>query len=83
MVEPVARDLARRLIGVHGQQRHLEGVRRLGTGPGETLYVGDNRLLDAEGSTAAGLRGVWLNRAGEPAPGFTGREVASLLDLLA
>ncbi len=62
---------------------YLEGVRLLGTGPGETLYVGDNRLLDAEGSTAAGLRGVWLNRAGEPAPGFTGREVASLLDLLA
>lgn len=63
---------------------YLEGVRRLGTGPGETLYVGDNRLLDAEGSTAAGLLGVWLNRAGEPAaPGFAGREVASLLDLLA
>jgi len=62
---------------------YLEGVRRLGTGPGATLYVGDNRLLDAEGSTAAGLRGVWLNRGGEPAPGFTGREVASLLDLLA
>lgn len=62
---------------------YLEGVRRLGTGPGETLYVGDNRLLDAEGSTAAGLLGVWLNRGGEPAPGFAGREVASLLDLLA
>ncbi|MCX6498151.1 MAG: HAD family hydrolase [Arthrobacter sp.] len=62
---------------------YLEGVRRLGIGPGETLYVGDNRLLDAEGSTAAGLLGVWLNRGGEPAPGFAGREVASLLDLLA
>ncbi|MDQ0755975.1 HAD family hydrolase [Arthrobacter sp. B3I4] len=61
---------------------YLEGVRLLGTGPGETLYIGDNRLLDAEGSTAAGLRGVWLNRGGEPAPGFAGREVASLLDLL-
>lgn len=62
---------------------YLEGVRRLGTDPGETLYVGDNRLLDAEGSTAAGLLGVWLNRGGEPAPGFAGREVFSLLDLLA
>ena len=62
---------------------YLEGVRRLGTGPGETLYVGDNRLLDAEGSTAAGLLGVWLNRGGEPARGFSGREVASLLELLA
>ena len=62
---------------------YLEGVRRLGTGAGETLYVGDNRLLDADGSTAAGLLGVWLNRAGEPAAGFTGREIGSLLELLA
>ena len=62
---------------------YLEGVRRLGTGAGETLYVGDNRLLDADGSTAAGLLGVWLNRGGEPAPGFTGREIGSLLELLA
>ena len=62
---------------------YLEGVRRIGTGPGETLYIGDNRLLDAEGSTAAGLLGVWLNRGGEPAPGFLGRQVSSLLDLLA
>jgi len=62
---------------------YLEGVRLLGTGPGETLYVGDNRLLDADGATAAGLVGVWLNRGGDPAPEFTGREVSSLLDLLA
>jgi putative hydrolase of the HAD superfamily len=62
---------------------YLEGVRRLGTGAAETLYVGDNRLLDADGSTAAGLLGVWLNRGGEPAPGFEGREVGSLLELLA
>ncbi|MGM9470998.1 HAD family hydrolase [Pseudarthrobacter sp. YS3] len=62
---------------------YLEGVRRLGTGAGETLYVGDNRLLDAEGSTAAGLQGVWLNRGGEHAPGFAGNEVTSLLALLA
>ena len=62
---------------------YLEGVRRLGLGAGETLYVGDNRLLDADGSTAAGLLGVWLNRGGEPAPGFAGREIGSLLELLA
>ncbi|MEN3345521.1 MAG: putative hydrolase of the superfamily [Arthrobacter sp.] len=62
---------------------YLEGVRRLGTAAGETLYVGDNRLLDAEGSVAAGLLGVWLNRGGEPAPGFLGLEVGSLLELLA
>jgi putative hydrolase of the HAD superfamily len=62
---------------------YLEGVRLLGTAPKETLYVGDNRLLDAEGSTAAGLVGVWLNRVGEAVPGFEGHEVASLAQLLA
>ncbi|WP_255768353.1 HAD family hydrolase [Pseudarthrobacter sulfonivorans] len=62
---------------------YLEGVRLLGTVAAETLYVGDNRMLDAEGSTAAGLVGVWLNRAGETAAGFEGHEVTSLSQLLA
>jgi len=62
---------------------YLEGVRLLGTSTQETLYVGDNRLLDAEGSTAAGLVGVWLNRVGETASGFEGHEVTSLAQLLA
>ncbi len=62
---------------------YLEGVRLLGTNPADTLYVGDNRLLDAEGSTAAGLLGVWLNRAGEPAAEFEGNSVSSLEGLIA
>lgn len=62
---------------------YLEGVRLLGTEPADTLYVGDNRLLDAEGSTAAGLLGVWLNRAGEQVPEFEGNAVSSLAELLA
>ncbi|MDP9935095.1 HAD family hydrolase [Paenarthrobacter nicotinovorans] len=62
---------------------YLEGVRLLGTTPGETLYVGDNRLLDADGATAAGLVGVWLNRVGEEVAGFSGRQVDSLRQLLA
>ena len=61
---------------------YLEGVRLLGTAPAETLYVGDNRLLDAEGSTAAGLVGVWLNRSGEVVEDFDGGMVASLNQLL-
>ncbi len=61
---------------------YLEGVRLLGTGAGETLYVGDNRLLDAEGSTAAGLLGVWLNRGGETESAFAGHQIGSLADLL-
>jgi putative hydrolase of the HAD superfamily len=62
---------------------YLEGARLLGTVPAATLYVGDNRLLDAEGSTAAGLKGVWLNRNGEPADDFEGRQIRSLAQLLA
>lgn len=62
---------------------YLEGVRRLGTAPGDTLYIGDNRLLDADGATAAGLLGVWLNRTGETVEDFAGREVDSLTRLLA
>ncbi|MBT2513027.1 HAD family hydrolase [Arthrobacter sp. ISL-30] len=61
---------------------YLEGVRLLGTSPETTLYIGDNRLLDAEGAVAAGLLGVWLNRIGEPAPGFAGHQIRSLDRLL-
>ncbi|WP_049822203.1 HAD family hydrolase [Arthrobacter sp. H41] len=42
----------------------LEGVRLLGTPPARTLYVGDNPVVDAHGADAAGLVGVWLDRAG-------------------
>ncbi|MBD8045414.1 HAD family hydrolase [Arthrobacter sp. Sa2BUA2] len=45
----------------------LEGVRRLGTDPARTLYVGDNPVVDAAGADAAGLRGIWLERSGEAA----------------
>ncbi|MBT8161506.1 MULTISPECIES: HAD family hydrolase [Arthrobacter] len=62
---------------------YLEGVRRLGTDPAETLFVGDNRLLDADGATAAGLLGVWLNRTGEVVADFKGTEIDSLSRLLA
>ncbi|GAA3290590.1 HAD family hydrolase [Arthrobacter citreus] len=44
-----------------------EGVRLLGTDPACTLYVGDNLSVDALGASAAGLHGVWLDRAGQQA----------------
>ncbi|MDQ0677962.1 putative hydrolase of the HAD superfamily [Arthrobacter pascens] len=62
---------------------YLEGVRLLGTVPADTLYVGDNRLLDAEGSTTAGLLGVWLNRVGEPREDFKGPMISSLEQIYA
>lgn len=46
----------------------LEGVRLLGTDPGRTLYIGDNLRVDAVGASAAGLQGIWLDRAGNPSP---------------
>lgn len=41
-----------------------EGARLIGTAPGRTLYVGDNRVIDGLGALAAGLWGVWLDRKG-------------------
>ena len=35
----------------------------LGVSPAHTVHVGDRLDLDAQGARAAGLRGVWLNRA--------------------
>lgn len=71
-------------------QVFLEGCRQLGTHPAQTLYVGDNYMLDAVGSSQAGLRGVWLNRESIQAPSCEGeaadalggvQEIANLFEL--
>jgi putative hydrolase of the HAD superfamily len=46
-----------------------------------SLFIGDNRLGDAVGAQAAGMRGVWLNRRGEPAPDDLVPQIASLAEL--
>lgn len=59
-------------------------VEKAGCAPGEILFVGDNLRKDVLGSTAAGLRGVWLQpdaAAREAHPEIA--SVASLPDLLA
>jgi putative hydrolase of the HAD superfamily len=43
---------------------YREGARLIGATPSRTLYVGDNRLIDAVGARDAGLVGVWLDRTG-------------------
>lgn len=65
----------------------LAGCAALGVAPSETLYVGDDLLLDVQGAQRAGLRAAWMNRtgkvnhlAGEVAPDV---EVSSLDGLLA
>jgi HAD superfamily hydrolase (TIGR01549 family) len=42
----------------------LAACRRLGVAPAETVYVGDDVLLDVQGAQRAGLRAVWMNRSG-------------------
>ncbi|MFJ3956954.1 HAD family hydrolase [Arthrobacter sp. NPDC090010] len=39
-----------------------EGARLIGVEPADCWYVGDNPVVDHDGSVAAGLRGVYLNR---------------------
>jgi putative hydrolase of the HAD superfamily len=56
-----------------------EACRRLGTDPGETLYVGDELDVDARAAVTAGLQGVWLDRPGRRREGphaVTGDDVA-------
>ena len=42
----------------------LEGVRLLGTEPAQTLYVGDNPVVDGHGALNAGLQALWVERSG-------------------
>ena len=41
---------------------------RLGVPARAAVYVGDQREVDALAATAAGLRGIWLNRNGGAVP---------------
>ena len=42
--------------------------RPIGHGQLVCIYVGDNLRVDAVGAADAGLRGIWLDRAGSNAP---------------
>ena len=52
----------------------------LGVRPREAVYVGDRLDVDARAATAAGLRGIWLDRAGDGA-GTTGDDVVRVATL--
>ncbi|MEN2743708.1 HAD family hydrolase [Sinomonas halotolerans] len=62
-----------------------EGLRQLGTGASETVYVGDNPAHDVIGAAAAGLCGIWLNRReavlAEDVAAAVPRQVASLAEV--
>lgn len=55
-----------------------------GLPPSAVVYVGDSLEHDVSGAQAAGLRAVWLNRAGSPCPPDVrpDAEVRSLAELL-
>ncbi len=46
----------------------LAACEALGVAPGETLYVGDDPLLDVAGAQNAGLQAGWMNRFGRTLP---------------
>lgn len=62
-----------------------QACERLGVRPERCLHVGDHREHDAIGACAAGLRGVWIDRAGvgdraDPG-GHAGERITSLAGL--
>ena len=68
----------------------LAGCAALGVAPAETVYVGDDLLLDVKGAQDAGLRAAWMNRsgkindlAGQVAPDVEVSSIDGLLDWLA
>jgi len=50
-----------------------------GVEPGDALHVGDKVDNDVEGAAAAGIRGVLLQREGDPPPGV--ESIRSLQEL--
>jgi HAD superfamily hydrolase (TIGR01549 family) len=67
----------------------LAACAALDVAPQDTVYVGDDILLDVQGAQRAGLRAVWLNRSGSTVhlehgvvPDAICRDFAELLDWL-
>lgn len=54
---------------------------RLGVAPSAAAYCGDRLDVDARAATAAGLFGVWLNRAGETPKALDVPAIVSLIEL--
>jgi putative hydrolase of the HAD superfamily len=43
-------------------------LERLGCGPADAVMIGDSWSADVRGALAAGIRAIWFNPAGKPAP---------------
>jgi len=56
-------------------------LERAGRAAAESIYVGDSWESDFLGASRAGMKAVWLNRSGRPAPA-PGRQIRTLRDLV-
>lgn len=70
-------------VGKPGPRVYAEACRRFDRAASEVVYVGDDVARDAVGASAAGLTGVWLDRAGLPRPPGVDRVVRDLAQVLA
>ncbi len=60
----------------------FEACKRAKVQPKDCIYVGDQLDIDALGSKAAGMRGIWLNRKRVPAYTLDLEMISSLNDLI-
>ena len=55
---------------------------QLGVDADQAVMIGDSLERDVDGAAAVGIRGIWLNRAGEARPSMNGHlQISSLSDL--
>lgn len=59
----------------------LAGCKALDVAPEQVAYVGDSIEADARAASAAGLRGIWLDRLGSDAPPQDVERITTLAEL--
>ena len=69
--------------GKPGRAIFAHTLERLGVDADRAVMVGDSLARDVEGAEAAGIRGIWLNRAGARPPTPNGHTQISTLAELA
>ena len=60
----------------------VHALSQLGVDADRAVMIGDSLERDVDGAAAVGIRGIWLNRAGEASPSLNGHlQISSLSDL--
>jgi len=68
-------------IGKPAAQIFAEACRRASEGPAACIHVGDDPAADVQGSAAAGLQPVWLDRRGRASASVNAPKIESLREL--